>query len=412
MTAPVSHRVAPWAYPATWLLLALAFAFPFFLMVLDPHLMFERGWEQYVGTSIYLWAIVTLGLLLARMSRNERVFDQSARFLDDPGSIPTGGSLLLPARLRLLTAHAAERVPAIQLMELNRESSSLDQEHAHGQFTVTRYILYLLPVIGFIGTVEGISKALMNISKVLPLVKELDGFLSNLTGVTAALQIAFDSTLLALFLSAALMLVQTLVIRRSDDLLARVDGWIVTHALPRLATLGTPAEPIDRAAQSLHELANRLDAGLGHSVAQFSAAIDRLTASLAQFERGALAVARLDDLLASVTDAADVGRKAAASLARLETAAAQIRSPDERLDSIRRGVDRASAAIESLADQWSASFEKASRTSQEQLARTLGSLKDALELLHVSIDQGNSLYRSIVKKIVPYPTLAPDSEAA
>ena len=42
----------------------------------------------------------------------------------------------------------------------------------------------------------------MNISKVLPMVKDLDGFMSNLTGVTSALQIAFDSTLLALFLSA------------------------------------------------------------------------------------------------------------------------------------------------------------------------------------------------------------------
>src|SRR5438445_13185211 len=119
-------------------------------------------------------------------------------------------------------------------MELNREASGLDQEQSAGRFTLTRYILYLLPVIGFIGTVEGISKALMNISKVLPMVKDLDGFMNNLTGVTSALQIAFDSTLLALFLSAALMLVQTLVYRRSEDLLARVDRWVVDHLLPKV----------------------------------------------------------------------------------------------------------------------------------------------------------------------------------
>ncbi len=68
------------------------------------------------------------------------------------------------------------------------------------------------------------------------MVKNLDGFLTNLTSVTAALQIAFDSTLLALFLSAALMLVQTLVFRRSEDLLARVDRWVVDHVLPRVGT--------------------------------------------------------------------------------------------------------------------------------------------------------------------------------
>ena len=144
---------------------------------------------------------------------------------------------ILPARIRQLacTIDGTRDPTAGQLMELNREGSGLDQEQAAGRFTLTRYILYLLPVIGFIGTVEGISKALMNISRVLPMVKDLDGFMSNLTSVTSALQIAFDSTLLALFLSAALMLVQTLVFRRSEDLLARIDRWVVEHLLPRFS---------------------------------------------------------------------------------------------------------------------------------------------------------------------------------
>ena len=116
----------------------------------------------------------------------------------------TGDGRILPVRVRQLVGYVREtHAPsAAQLMEVNREASGLDQERMAGRFTLTRYILYLLPVIGFIGTVEGISKALMNISKVLPLVKDLDAFLNNLTGVTSALQIAFDSTLLALFLSA------------------------------------------------------------------------------------------------------------------------------------------------------------------------------------------------------------------
>src|SRR5207248_8251462 len=154
------------------------------------------------------------------------------------GQIDPNDSRILPSRIRQLAHYLDEsRTPSVgQLMEVNREGSGLDQEHVSGRFTLTRYILYLLPVIGFIGTVEGISKALMNISKVLPMVKNLDGFLTNLTGVTAALQIAFDSTLLALFLSAALMLVQTLVFRRSAELLAKVDRWVVEHVLPRVGS--------------------------------------------------------------------------------------------------------------------------------------------------------------------------------
>ncbi len=110
-----------------------------------------------------------------------------------------------PGSRQLVCYLKESRNPSVtQLMEVNREGSGLDQEHMAGRFTLTRYILYLLPVIGFIGTVEGISRALMNISMVLPMVKNLDGFLTNLTSVTAALQIAFDSTLLALFLKRRL----------------------------------------------------------------------------------------------------------------------------------------------------------------------------------------------------------------
>src|SRR4051794_32252997 len=168
---------------------------------------------------------------------------------------------------------------ASQLMELNREGSGLDQEHAAGRFTLTRYILYLLPVIGFIGTVEGISKALMNISKVLPMVKDLDGFMNNLTGVTSALQIAFDSTLLALFLSAALMLVLTLVFRHSEDLQARVDRWVVEHVLPRFSTEGGPSDD--------------LAATLGPQIDRFATAIERLGPALVNFERGTEAIGRI-----------------------------------------------------------------------------------------------------------------------
>ncbi len=41
-------------------MLVLALLFPVGLMIFNPTLMFERGWEQYVGTGIYFWAVVTL----------------------------------------------------------------------------------------------------------------------------------------------------------------------------------------------------------------------------------------------------------------------------------------------------------------------------------------------------------------
>ena len=73
MTASV-HRTSRLSYPGTLAMLALALAFPIGLMVLNPTLMFERGWEQYVGTAIYLWAVLTLSRELLRLRRDETVF--------------------------------------------------------------------------------------------------------------------------------------------------------------------------------------------------------------------------------------------------------------------------------------------------------------------------------------------------
>jgi len=415
-------------------MLGLALAFPIALMVFNPTLMFERGWEQYVGTAIYFWAVLTLARELSWLWKNERAFEEAPALLktfsaarttgaDPKGNPPKAAAddhRILPGRLRQLWSYVAEtRSPSVaQLMELNREGSGLDQEHAAGRFTLTKYILYLLPVIGFIGTVEGISKALMNISKVLPMVKDLDGFMNNLTGVTSALQIAFDSTLLALFLSAALMLVQTLVFRRSEDLLARVDRWVVEYVLPKvgrddsmasdLALALAPhfdrlrsdlAALIEPAAKAFEAQTERWSQALGAPIEQFSKSVDRLPMSLAAFQRGAEAIAAIGGDLEALGTAQESIQRGTSALFRIEAVLNQQAVPAEHLDEIKRGIDRTCVAIESLSSSWTSAYERSSRTTQEQLARTLTSLKDALDLLNVSMEQANALYRNIVKKM-------------
>ncbi len=437
------HEPSRLSYPGTLAMLGVACAFPIALMVFNPTLMFERGWEQYVGTAIYFWAVATLGRELVRLWRNESAFAEAAGWLGakgegpiKPGAIAEADRRVLPGRVRQLAGFAEQSQSASvgHLMEVNREGSGLDQEQAAGRFTLPRYILYLLPVIGFIGTVEGISKALMNISLVLPMVKDLDGFMNNLTSVTSALQVAFDSTLLALFLSAALMLVLTLVYRRSEDLLARVDRWVVEQVLPRAGAsaehplaagvsealaphleamrrdLAAAMEPATRA---LQELSARMGEGLGPHVARFAESVDRLPIALAGMHEGAQAMGRLGDGFARLGTLDDGVRRGVGILGRIEVAMANVEPTAEPLDEIKRGLDRTVAAIADLSESWSSSFERSSRASQEQLARTMHSLKDALDLLNVSMEQGNSLYRSIVKRTFStYPVVSKDTEAA
>jgi ABC-type transporter Mla subunit MlaD len=231
-------------------------------------------------------------------------------------------------------------------------------------------------------------------------------------------QIAFDSTLLALFLSAALMLVQTLVLRRSEDMLARVDRWVVDHVLPRLGTddpltgrlveiigpqideMGNKlARVLEPAVRSLHEQAEQLGESLRAPITQFASEVQRLPQALDSFKQGADAIGRIGADLELLGSAGEALRRGVATLSRIETMLAELPRPGPQLEEIKRGLDRAGEAIESLAESWSAAYERSSRATQEQLARSLTSLKDALELLNVSMEQGNALYRNIVKKL-------------
>jgi uncharacterized protein YukE len=103
--------------------------------------------------------------------------------------------------------------------------------------------------------------------------------------------------------------------------------------------------------------------------------------------------------LENLEAAVDALKRGSATLTRIEATLNQPATPDPRLEEIKQGLDRATLAIESLASSWASTYERTSRSTQEQLARTMSSLKDALELINVSIEQGNSLYRNIVKKM-------------
>lgn len=429
-------RIPRWSYTTAALALGLAAAFPVGLAVFNPTLMFERGWEQYAGTGLYL---VALGALAGRL----RHFWQEEEGLEDAGrrlkllvgqqaaarvSQPNGRGVgeLAPekrpsartlAEARLEQLASAARSSGVgsfeQILELNREQSALDQEHEAGRFTLSRYILYLLPVIGFIGTVEGISKALANISRVLPMVKDLDGFMNNLTSVTSALQIAFDSTLLALFLSATLMFVQTLMLRRAEDLLSRMDRWVVDEALVPLSAANSDAGvPVNHEAeeaaeerweallQGVDEIGRALGVGLGPQTERLQIAVERLAQGLSGLDNATQRLANAGDAGQQLQKLTEAGLRSGMTLERIEAGVGQMAQrgrAEAALESVRQSVERTTTAVESLNVQFQQSFERSSRQSQENLTRTLASLKDAIELINVSIEQGNTLYRGIVR---------------
>jgi biopolymer transport protein ExbB/TolQ len=132
-----------------------------------------------------------------------------------------------PARIR--GTFMARRVHAVLEFICQRRSvADLDDQlraladsdaiaHDHG-YSLIRLITWAMPILGFLGTVVGITGA---IGGVTPEVLE-----QSLSQVTGGLAEAFDATAVALSLTMATMFLTSLVERQEQSLLETVDNFI------------------------------------------------------------------------------------------------------------------------------------------------------------------------------------------
>ncbi len=85
-----------------------------------------------------------------------------------------------------------------------------EREYLKGSFSLPRFMVWAIPILGFIGTVWGISNGIAHFSSAMTdtnSVTDVSSMLKdNLPLVTNSLATAFDTTLLALLLSIPLMM--------------------------------------------------------------------------------------------------------------------------------------------------------------------------------------------------------------
>jgi biopolymer transport protein ExbB/TolQ len=97
------------------------------------------------------------------------------------------------------------------------------------RYNVTRYISWLIPSLGFIGTVIGIMWAL-DYAGVAENAKS-ENFLYE---VTARLGVAFTTTLVALIMAAILVLLHNLIQAREERVLNRIGQYVLDQFINRL----------------------------------------------------------------------------------------------------------------------------------------------------------------------------------
>jgi len=124
--------------------------------------------------------------------------------------------------LQLLTSHSLEQTVEIYTSTLELMSHRLDLA-----YQTMRFLIWVVPTTGFIGTVVGISIALEGMQD--PKHIEFDK-------VTSGLAVAFYTTILSLLLSAVLVLLQNIVQRREETALNRAAQYCLKNLINRIYT--------------------------------------------------------------------------------------------------------------------------------------------------------------------------------
>jgi biopolymer transport protein ExbB/TolQ len=124
--------------------------------------------------------------------------------------------------------------------------SEVDGGRAQDSYSLVRIIIWATPMLGFLGTVVGITDALGDLGRELGGSSAADagGSLNTaMQGLLAGLYVAFDTTAIALCFSIALMFIQFMLDRGESQLLSAVDHRASEELAGRFELTGQSSDP-------------------------------------------------------------------------------------------------------------------------------------------------------------------------
>jgi biopolymer transport protein ExbB/TolQ len=198
----------------------------------------ESEWAHYVSHPVEQVTVVMFGCALgalltklANLGRERAAFrhdilpawdgktvapETAGHLLDEIESQGRRGSgTLLGRRIRAVLEFVDSRRSANELDDQLRGLADADEVALDGSYSLVRFISWAIPILGFLGTVLGITQAVANVTP--------DVLEKNLNSVTEGLATAFNATALALSLTMVVMFCTFLVERFEQGLLERVN---------------------------------------------------------------------------------------------------------------------------------------------------------------------------------------------
>lgn len=215
---------------------------------------------EYISTAMFFTGVAILLQKFWRLRSENRMLDETSEFID--ANLEVSDHDTLTNRLdewcssdeRLHETTLMHRVTEVlRFLKTNRRTglddhlrylAELASDHLHQTYATIRTITWAIPILGFLGTVIGITMAIANVTP-----EQLD---SSLGEVTGGLAVAFDTTALALGMSIVLVFLSFVVERSEQQVLSEVEQFGIQSLLPWFTNAEAPkAQPDSGVSQEM-----------------------------------------------------------------------------------------------------------------------------------------------------------------
>ena len=230
----------------------------------------ERGWTPYAVVALGFWTFFMLWIKTRKIKLQRKPLRLSI-LPNDPDFVLTVGTVdevvnqisrnadspkdFIVYRRIIQTLSNLRNIGRVSDVDaLFRTQAEQDENISETSYSLITGFLWAIPILGFIGTVIGLSSAIGNFTGVLTASSDMSELTPALKDVTAGLSTAFETTLVALSVALLLQLFATFVRKSEEELLDEIAEFCTTNIVTKIRVEGElPSIGGAEAAETAHE---------------------------------------------------------------------------------------------------------------------------------------------------------------
>lgn len=266
----------------------------FTTMQMLANLLYKHFTVSFLNTLFFFWAMAICYLKFKKLKHQQAAMlldvlpmelgkeinaDNVGAFINHIYRLPEQlRDSLMVNRIRKALEFFEVRQNVGHVSAMMSSQSAIDGSRIMGSYILVRAFLWAIPLLGFIGTVVGLSHAISGMS--FGDVSDIGAVMGSINNVTSGLGTAFDATLLGLVYAVGLNFPMNALSKHEEETLNDIDAFCNEVLLPRLNDGGASGEDMTSMADAIvRSLSNVQQQFLG-DLNEFSARMNEYASNL------------------------------------------------------------------------------------------------------------------------------------